>query len=298
MQITWEKKDSTQMKISDFLRSKQISGRTLKKIRQGQGQILINGCKANQNQKIKKARVTLNLFPEKTDPNVFQSDLPIDIIAENDYFLAVNKPGNLSSVPGPKNQQTTLANRALGYGQKQKEVFVPHILTRLDYDTSGVVLFAKSNFVQSMIQEQITNHTMKKEYIALVEGFLPPNEHKIIDLPLEKESFESAKRVVKPTGKTAQTEYWVVQSNLQKSLVKIQLHTGRTHQIRAHFAYLGHPLVGDQLYGGSTDFIQRQMLHAYQVSLFNPFTAELQTFKAKMPSDFRTVLNELKFNLG
>lgn len=294
MQYFIHKTDSKKETAGKILRQSGISGRTLKKIRQGAGRILYQKKIITEQTKIDgEATLILDLKAEQPDPNVAQSTLPIEIITEDQYFLALNKDAQTTSVPGPANSTTTLANRALGYAQTQSQPYVPHILTRLDFDTSGVVLFAKSNFIQSMVQDQITNHTMKKEYLAVVSGRLP-DDHGMIDLPLKKESYESARRIVAPDGKNSQTEYWVQERFENATIIKVRLHTGRTHQIRAHFAHLGYPLIGDELYGGPTQLIHRQMLHAAHLELVNPFTGQSESFNAPLPDDFQEVLVHLR----
>lgn len=294
MQYFIHKTDSKKENVGKILRQSGISGRTLKKIRQGAGRILYQKKMITEQTKIDgEATLILDLKAEQPDPNVAQSTLPIEIITEDQYFLALNKDAQTTSVPGPANSTTTLANRALGYAQTQSQPYVPHILTRLDFDTSGVVLFAKSNFIQSMVQDQITNHTMKKEYLAVVSGRLP-DDHGMIDLPLKKESYESARRIVAPDGKNSQTEYWVQERFENATIIKVRLHTGRTHQIRAHFAHLGYPLIGDELYGGPTQLIHRQMLHAAHLELVNPFTGQPESFNAPLPDDFQEVLVHLR----
>lgn len=294
MKYKMEKKDIVTQSVAEILRQNGVSGRTLKKIRQGAGQILHKGKVVKQQDRIKgPTTLIVDLKPEKVDPRVEQSLLPIEILAEDRWFFALNKDAHTASVPGPANSKTTLANRALGYGQHQCPAFVPHILTRLDYDTSGVVLFAKSNFIQSLVQDQIAQHTMKKQYLAVVSGQLP-EKHGMIDLPLRKESFESARRIVAEDGKPSKTEYWVQEYLPNATLVKVRLHTGRTHQIRAHFAHLGFPLVGDGLYGGPTTLIQRQLLHAEQLELINPFNHQSQIFNAPIPDDFQQTLKKMR----
>ena len=296
MQYLIHKTDSKKEAAGKILRQNGISGRTLKKIRQGAGRILYQKKVITERTKINgEATLILDLKPEQPDPNVAQSTLPIEIITEDQHFLALNKDAQTTSVPGPANSTTTLANRALGYAQTQSQPYVPHILTRLDFDTSGVVLFAKSNFIQSMVQDQITNHTMKKEYLAVVSGRLP-NDHGMIDLPLKKESYESARRIVASDGKPSQTEYWVQERFEDATMIKVRLHTGRTHQIRAHFAHLGFPLIGDELYGGPTQLIHRQMLHAAHLELVNPFTDQPESFNASLPDDFQDALTHLRKN--
>ena len=298
MQYFIHKTDSKKEAAGKILRQNGISGRTLKKIRQGAGRILYQKKVITERTKINgEATLILDLKPEQPDPNVAQSTLPIEIITEDQHFLALNKDAQTTSVPGPANSTTTLANRALGYAQTQSQPYVPHILTRLDFDTSGVVLFAKSNFIQSMVQDQITNHTMKKEYLAVVSGRLP-NDHGMIGLPLKKESYESARRIVASDGKPSQTEYWVQERFEDATMIKVRLHTGRTHQIRAHFAHLGFPLIGDELYGGPTQLIHRQMLHAAHLELVNPFTGQPESFNASLPDDFQDALIHLRKNLA
>ena len=296
MQYLIHKTNSKKEAAGKILRQNGISGRTLKKIRQGAGRILYQKKVITERTKVDgEATLILDLKPEQPDPNVAQSSLPIEIITEDQYFLALNKDAQTTSVPGPANSITTLANRALGYAQTQSQPYIPHILTRLDFDTSGVVLFAKSNFIQSMVQDQITNHTMKKEYLAVVSGRLP-DDHGMIELPLKKESYESARRIVAPDGKPSQTEYWVQERFEDATMVKVRLHTGRTHQIRAHFAHLGFPLIGDELYGGPTQLIHRQMLHAAHLELVNPFTDQPESFNASLPDDFQDALIHLRKN--
>lgn len=294
MQYLIQTTDSGKKTVGNILRQNGISGRMLKKIRQGAGKILYAGKAIDERTKINgDMPLILDLKPEKPDPQVVQSMLPIEIIAEDLYFLAVNKDAQTTSVPGPTNSMTTLANRVLGYAQHQNQPYVPHILTRLDFDTSGVVLFAKSRFIQSMVQDQISNHTMKKEYIAVVSGVLP-KDHDMINLPLKKASYESARRIVASDGKPSQTEYWVLERLADATMIKVRLHTGRTHQIRAHFAHLGFPLIGDALYGGPTQLIHRQMLHAAYLELMNPFTGLPESFNAPLPEDFQNTLIHLR----
>lgn len=294
MKYKIEKKDTTSQSIVQILRENGISGRTLKKIRRGAGRIIYNGQTVQQQERIQgPATLIVDFKPEQVDPRVEQSSLPIKVLSEDQLFLALNKDAHTSSVPGPANSTTTLANRALGYGQHQTPPFVPHILTRLDYDTSGIVLFAKSNFVQSLVQGQIAQHTMKKEYLAVVSGHLP-KKHGMINLPLRKESFESARRIVAQDGKPSKTEYWVQEYLSNATVIKVHLHTGRTHQIRAHFAHLGFPLIGDELYGGPTNLIQRQLLHAVRLELVNPFTHQSQIFSAPIPNDFCQIIKQLR----
>ncbi|WP_369404153.1 RluA family pseudouridine synthase [Secundilactobacillus oryzae] len=214
-------------------------------------------------------------------------------MAETANWLVVNKPAGLTVVPGPSNREDTLVNRVKGYLVKQgSEHLVPHIITRLDRFTSGLVLIAKHRYANSLFSEQLANNTLHKTYLAFVAGQVTP-EHSIIDKPIRKAD-EGFNQIVASDGRSAQTEYWVLAANDQYSMVKVHLLTGRTHQIRVHFQSEGHPLLGDELYHGPLELgVIRQALHASQLSFTDPFTGAAEAFEAPLPVD----LAPLKLNL-
>ena len=170
---------------------------------------------------------------------------------------------------------------------------VPHIITRLDRYTSGVVLLAKHSFAQGLIDKQVSNHEFDKRYYAIVAGQIT-KQHGLIEAPLKRKEGENF-QIVSPDGRQAVTEYWLKANLAGGSLVEVKLHTGRTHQIRVHFQSKGHPLLGDELYKGPLDMgIERQALHAYHLAFNDPFTNKRLVVEAPLPSDMKSVLAKLK----
>ena len=204
----------------------------------------------------------------------------------------IDKPAGLASVPGPTEQADTALNRVKGYLVAQKSVDLrPHLITRLDRFTSGLLLVAKHRVASSMISQQVEQHQVKKEYLALVSGHLPA-DHGMIDQPILRVANQAA-RVVDPAGQAAKTEYWVEQATATHSLVRLRLHSGRTHQIRVHLSWLGNPLVGDHLYGGELDRLDHQALHATTLSFIDPFTQAEVNLISPLPSALQTLWDQL-----
>ncbi|USS89286.1 RluA family pseudouridine synthase [Fructilactobacillus cliffordii] len=229
--------------------------------------------------------LTVTFPPETSDPEVPVSNEPLAIIFEDDNWLVINKPAGLTSVPGPSNRNDTLVNRVKGHLERAGATDLrPHVITRLDRFTSGVVLVAKHRMATGFANQMLARHQLQKEYQAVVAGHLD-QEHGLIDLPIGQVGTEIARQVIS-AGQNAQTEYWVERKLPEATRLRVHLHTGRTHQIRVHFTHLGHPLLGDQLYGGPLDQgITRQALHASQLTFSDPFSQQLFEFKAPLPAD-------------
>ena len=191
----------------------------------------------------------------------------LDIIYEDDYILAINKPVKMLVHPdGTRND--TLANAVSFYYHINNLDISARALHRLDYETSGLVLFSKDALSHSFINNQIENRTFLKEYIAILEGVLD-SENGILNFPIGRNRHNSKKYMVSKTGKTAITNYQVIARSKNKTKVKINIETGRTHQIRVHFSYIKHPIVGDDLYGTKD---KRMYLHASKLSFIHPNT--------------------------
>ncbi|KRM88481.1 RluA family pseudouridine synthase [Liquorilactobacillus vini] len=278
--------------IKQFLLTKKISQRTISQIRRGETLLLLNEHPTDLKQLIQPDdKVTLRFQPED-NPLLEPNYQPIEVLYEDTNWLAVNKPAGLSSVPGPSNRTTTLVNRVKGYLINQQATdLVPHVVTRLDRFTSGVVLLAKHHLAQSMIEPQVENHLLDKRYLAVVDGQMKV-PHALIDLPI-KRVLGQAKRIIDEQGQSAQTEYWVQKVVLGQTLVKVKLLTGRNHQIRVHFSHLGYPLTGDQLYGGSQNLIQRQSLHARQLIFSDPFSNKKIKVVAPLPLDLQQLIGQV-----
>ncbi len=294
MEFTWQN-EGKQQTLKKFLAARGVSHRLMGKIRRQKGAVLVDGKKVpfgtvlHQNE-----QVTLVLPEEKPVIKIAASSKPIEVLYEDANWLLVAKPAGLTSVPGPSNREDTLVNRVKYYLERNgRKNVVPHIITRLDRYTSGVVLLAKHSFAQGLIDKQVSNHEFDKRYYAIVAGQIT-KQHGLIEAPLKRKEGENF-QIVSPDGRQAVTEYWLKANLAGGSLVEVKLHTGRTHQIRVHFQSKGHPLLGDELYKGPLDMgIERQALHAYHLAFNDPFTNKRLVVEAPLPSDMKSVLAKLK----
>ncbi|AVK62082.1 RluA family pseudouridine synthase [Lactobacillus sp. CBA3605] len=286
MQVDWRHTGES-VSMKHFLIQHGISMRLIKAIKHGEGQFIVNQRVQTGVITIKTGEVAgIRIPDEAADPTVAVSTGPIAVIYADENWLVVNKPAGLTSVPGPSNRTDTLVNRVKGYllathAANQK----PHLITRLDRDTSGLVLIAKHRIAQSMLTYAPIQATLTKTYLAWVSGQLTPTTG-TISLPIGRET-ASPKRTVMTSGQPAVTKYWVLQTTAKMTQVKLQLVTGRTHQIRVHLTALGHPLLGDALYGGDQTLIERQALHAATLGFQDPFSDQRLTFTAPLPPDLQ-----------
>lgn len=286
MQFSWTKQDQAKETVKTFLKRKGVSARRLSKLRTQHDQVLLNQKSTTLKAWINYNDVVTLCLAKDEDDSLVASYQPIQVIYEDQNWLVVDKPAGLTSVPGPSNQTDTLVNRVKGYLLSQNISNNPRIITRLDRYTSGLVLLAKNTFVQGLINQKNGWDCLDKRYLALVSGQLP-KKSAMIDLPLGKRE-NQIKQEVLATGKPAKTQYWVKETFSFGQLVEVKLYTGRTHQIRAHFAHLGHPLLGDALYGGA-DYLQRQALHAYKLTFVDPLTQQKHTFLSPLPVDMQEI---------
>lgn len=251
------------------------------------GQCFVNGQLVHLTQALTPGQwLTLILPDDLANEQLAASTQTLDILWENQHWLVVNKPIGLASVPGPQVGADHVVSRAKGHG-----VSKPHLITRLDYDTSGVLLIAKHRLGQTLLAASRFHALLQKQYVAWVAGVTPQNGR--ITLPLGHGPADY-RQTVCATGQRAETHYrrLAYSVQLKASLVQVQLLTGRTHQIRAHFAALGHPLLGDQLYGGPLDRgIQRPALHAEQLTFQDPFDFCQRHLQAPLPADLQVLKN-------
>lgn len=257
------------------------------------GNIKVNQNLVKPSYKVKENDlITLEYYEEK---NIFLKPYPfkIKILYEDDWLLVVDKPAGILVHPTSKEKEKTLVNALLYLSKKLSKVNPerPGIVHRLDKDTSGLLLVAKEDFVHFKLREMFSKHLIEREYIALVEGILKIKEAKI-SLPLahSKNNFTHIK-VSFLGAKKAVTFYKVLKEFKKASLVLAKPLTGRTHQIRVHFKFLGHPIIGDKKY--SNTHFERMCLHAYSLKFVHPVTKKEMFFKVTLPKDFREVL--LKF---
>ncbi|HFR3692076.1 TPA: RluA family pseudouridine synthase [Streptococcus suis] len=283
-------------KIKTFLKKHGVSKGLLAKIKYTGGAILVNDQPQNATYLLDIGdRVTIDI-PAEADltGSLEPISFPLDIVYEDDHFLAINKPVGYASIPSSLHS-STIANFVKGYLVEQdyenKQV---HIVTRLDRDTSGVMLFAKHGYAHARLDKQLQAKLIHKRYYALVKGGGVLEQEGDIIAPIGRPEDSIITRCVTKTGKYAHTSYKVVQSWGDIHLVDIQLHTGRTHQIRVHFSHIGFPLLGDDMYGGSLECgIQRQALHCHNLAFDNPFSAQRIDLEAPLPDDFQAVITSL-----
>ncbi len=224
---------------------------------------------------------------------------PLDILYEDDYLLIVNKPVNMPTHPSSDNYTNTLSNIVANYLKKQK-IYNIHIITRLDKNTTGICIFAKNEYIQELFVKKKDIINLKKEYIAIVNGIID-NNYGIIEKNIARMNNTILLRetVDNNTGDYAKTEYDVISrnTNLNYTVVKVLLHTGKTHQIRVHMIDIGHILLGDTLYAdyynikNIDSLISRQALHAAKVSFNHPITNEPIVVTADLPNDMKNLIN-------
>jgi len=293
VKIKWIVKEASAKYLKQFLKYQGVSKKLLAKVKFKGGNLRVNGFSVRVNTIVRpNDLVTMILPPEEENPNVAISKPKFGIIFEDEHYLIVNKPYNTVSTPSPIHKNETMINQVKGYVvEKDYQHKSIHLVTRLDRDTSGVMVFAKHGYAHSKMDKLLKNKELNKYYIALVNGTMP-KKHDIIDLPIRRKEGSIIEREVGTGGKEAQTEYWVESTVKNITKVRVKLLDGRTHQIRVHFSYLGFPLTGDDLYGDKSDYINRQALHCSECSFIHPITGENIKASAPVPEDIKRVIIE------
>lgn len=290
-QLQWQITElDTNIIIKDFLKEKHISKAALTDIKFNGGFITVNGSEQTVRYMLKQGDLLTVCFPAEYPSAGMKSELiPLHILYEDEYMLVVNKPAGMSTIPSREHPAGSLANALIGYYEQKGIRATAHIVTRLDRDTSGIVLIAKHRHVHHLMSEQQKAKGVKRIYEAFAAGALM-NDIGIIEQPIARKADSIIEREVNLHGQYALTRYEVIQHYQLFTHVKLQLETGRTHQIRVHLSYVGHPLVGDDLYGGRADLLSRQALHCCQLSFFHPFLEKQLTFHQELPEDMRRLI--------
>ncbi|MFD2617086.1 RluA family pseudouridine synthase [Terrilactibacillus laevilacticus] len=278
---------------SYLLQEQKISKAALKSIKFNGGDLLVNGMHQTVRYVLSEGdKVTILFPPEEKSTSLVATPFPLDIVFEDDHLLVINKPSQMPVIPSYRYPTHSLANGVLAHLEKQNLAYTVHTVTRLDRDTSGLILIAKHRHAHDAFFKMQLDHLVHRRYIAVVEGSLDEKQG-VIDAPIgRKEGSIIERSVVEKGGKTAITHYKVIKEDQNHSTAVVQLKTGRTHQIRVHFSYLGHPLAGDDLYGGTLTYIDRQALHSFELSFVHPFTHKSMSFRAQYPEDMRFLIRE------
>ncbi len=293
-------KDCDGMRLDKFISQKREDlSRSLVQKFIKKGHILVNEEKTKKSYQLNKGdEITVYQPPPRTaEPEPVTMDL--NILYEDKSILILNKQAGLVVHPAPGHRGDTLVNGLLAYSEDLagiNNVLRPGIVHRLDKDTSGVMVVAKNDMAMKSLVRQFKKREVEKIYHTIVKGQLSYQKGKI-DAPIGRDPHDRKKMAVrKNNSKKAVSFFEVIERFDDFTYLKIKLITGRTHQIRVHFSYLNHPVVGDEKYGKSkaSEDINRQLLHAYQLTLTHPETKRRQTFTAKLPDDFKIFLEKLQ----
>ena len=267
-----------------------ISSRLLLKLKKNNS-VYLNNFICNLNNLVSVGdTVSFCLNYEEDNSNIVATNIPLNIVYEDECLLIINKPPNIAIHPSMLHYDNSLSNgvkyyfNLIGLHKKIRPV------NRLDRNTSGLVIFAKNEYVQEFLIKEMQSKTFSKEYLAILEGTLDKKQG-TINAPIARKKDSIIERCIDNSGDNSITHYKVLKEFDNFSLVNFKLETGRTHQIRVHSSYIGHPILGDDLYGNKSNLINRQALHSYKISFIHPKTREKMYFEIDMPQDMLNIIS-------
>ena len=262
------------------------------------GHITVDGGTAKPALHLRRGQRVEVVVPPPPPATVAPEDIPLPVVFEDEHLLVINKPPALTVHPGAGRPSGTLVNAVLarvpglaGVGSRQR----PGIVHRLDKDTSGLLVVAKTPVAYASLSSQVARRTVNRTYLALVHGVLPHDE-RTITAPIGRHPRHRTRMAVVSRGREAITRYRVLERLARYTLVEAHLVTGRTHQIRVHFAHIGHPVAGDPVYAGRPDElgIGRQALHAHRLQFLHPASGKEMAFEAPPPADFTAAVERAR----
>ncbi|MFH1996156.1 MAG: RluA family pseudouridine synthase [Candidatus Omnitrophota bacterium] len=260
------------------------------------GCVTVNGKVEKPHQKVRPGEIVAVNVPESKPPeSALPEDIPVDIVYEDDDVVVVNKAAGMVTHPAPGNYTGTLVNALLYRCSSLSSVggqFRPGVVHRIDKDTSGLVVIAKNDKAHRWLAKQFKNRRVKKIYAALVQGIVQL-DNGIIDVPIARSKTDRKRMgVAFVESKPAVTKYHVVKRYKDFTRLELELETGRTHQIRVHMSYLGHPLLGDRKYGARACSLARHALHAKQLGFKHPATKRFMEYESALPDDIKDYLEK------
>lgn len=283
------------LKLREYLKSKQKLSSRLIKGAALEGRITVNEKITKLNYVVKcNDEIAFNVVKEESQ-NIDPEKMDIEVVHEDSDIIVVNKRPGIVVHPTKSYPNGTLANGLLYYFKEKGENCIVRLVSRLDMDTSGLIIIAKNQFSHMALARDMSSENFEKGYLAIIHGNMKESQG-IINLPIYRTGGDTIRRIVDERGQESVTHFKVVESFNKGDLVELILETGRTHQIRVHLTHLGHPLYGDSLYGveDDSDYIGRQALHAYKLRFPHPRTGEILHLKTELPQDMKELLDKIK----
>lgn len=276
--------------VKQFLASQTISKAALTDIKFKGGHILVNDVEVTVRHKLVLGDNVKVIFPaEEVSDSLLAENISLSIVYEDDYLLVIEKAAGMSTIPSREHPHGSVANGIVYHYAKQNLASTVHIVTRLDRDTSGLLLIAKHRHIHHLLSIAQRQGEVNRSYEALVHGLVEENGG-IVEKPIARKTSSIIEREVNENGQYACTQYEKLTQYQEMSHLRLSLLTGRTHQIRVHMASINHPLLGDDLYGGKRELISRQALHCTSLRFMHPVTLEERTFISSLPVDMKQVI--------
>ena len=295
--ITYKITDSGQnIRIDSFLRKHGYSMQNLTLLKKMPESILKNGEWSYMQTTLQAGDIlTVRIQEETSSPNIPAVNLPIDIVYEDEDIIVINKAAGMPIHPSLNNYRNSLANALMWYYEQQNKPFIFRCTNRLDRDTSGLIIAAKNDMAHLSLSEQLQDHSLARTYEAIVVGSFRA-ETGTVDAPIARHRTDRKRMAVAADGRRAVTHWKVLERYSGYTHIQCNLETGRTHQIRVHMAYIGHPVLGDPVYGGKrkeTFGLTGQCLHARKLAFQHPRTGERMEVECPLPDYFQEVLRKL-----
>lgn len=261
-----------------------------------EGSVTLDGVEAKPASRLRSGQRVTVTIPDPVESHLKPQDIALDVVHQDNDILVIDKPAGLTVHPGPGHPDETLANAVLAMCPDLQGIggtLRPGIVHRLDKDTSGLIVVAKNERAQSTLSRQVREHGFTKGYMALTHGRVSRREA-VIEAAIGRDPSNRKRMAVVSEGREAVTRYRVVRYYAAYSLVEVRPTTGRTHQVRVHFASIGHPLAGDSTYGKGHPILERHFLHAHKLGFLLPSTGEYAEFTSPLPAELLTFLDGLR----